>query len=91
MTTGSVSASQMQAVLQQALQPDSVIVTDDTADHIGHAGHSGAPTGTHFTIQIRGRCFNGLSHVQRHRLVYDALRDLIPQGVHALAIKAEPV
>ncbi len=91
MTTGSVSASQMQAVLQQALQPESVIVTDDTADHIGHAGHSGAPTGTHFTIQIRGRCFNGLSHVQRHRLVYDALRDLIPQGVHALAIKAEPV
>jgi BolA protein len=58
---------------------------------MGHAGHSGAPSGTHFTIQIRGRCFNGLSHVQRHRLVYDALRDLIPQGVHALAIKAEPV
>ena len=91
MSAGSVSASQMEAVLQQALQPESVTVIDDTADHMGHAGHSGPPSGTHFTLQIRGRCFNGLSHVQRHRLVYDALRDLIPQGVHALAIKAEPV
>ena len=91
MSAGSVSASQMEAVLQQALQPETVTVIDDTAYHMGHAGHSGAPSGTHFTIQIRGRCFNGLSHVQRHRLVYDALRDLIPQGVHALAIKAEPV
>lgn len=91
MSAGPVSATQMEAVLTQALQPESVTVTDDTADHMGHSGHSGAPSGTHFTIQIRGRCFNGLSHVQRHRLVYDALRDLIPQGVHALAIKAEPV
>lgn len=87
----SVSAAQMEAVLTQALQPDLVKVTDDTAAHRGHAGHSGADTGTHFSIHIRGRCFNGLSHVQRHRLVYDALRDLIVRGVHALAIKAEPV
>ena len=30
--------------------------------------------------------FNGLSRVARHRLVYDALRNLIPRGIHALAI-----
>lgn len=91
MNTVSVSAAQIEAALQQALQPESVQVIDDTAQHKGHAGHSGADTGTHFSIHVRARCFNGVSHVQRHRLVYDALRDLIPQGVHALAIKAEPV
>jgi len=26
--------------------------------------------------------------VARHRVVYDALRNLIPQGIHALAIDA---
>lgn len=86
-----VSASQIEAALRQALAPDALIVSDDSAQHAGHAGHSGADQGTHFSVQVRARCFNGLSHVQRHRLVYDALRDLIPQGVHALAIKAEPV
>jgi BolA protein len=91
MSTPSVSAATLETALQQALQPESLLVVDDTHAHHGHAGHSGADSGTHFTIEVRARCFNGLSHVQRHRLVYDALRDLIPQGIHALAIKAEPV
>ena len=91
MSSVQISASQIEAVLQQALTPEALLVSDDSSQHIGHAGHSGANSGTHFAIQVRARCFNGLSHVQRHRLVYDALRDLIPQGIHALAIKAEPV
>jgi BolA protein len=86
-----VSASQLEAALRKALQPEHCEVTDDSQQHAGHAGHSGADSGTHFSIRVRAHCFNGLSHVQRHRLVYDALRDLIPQGIHALAIKAEPV
>ncbi|MGE5452289.1 MAG: BolA family protein [Acidobacteriota bacterium] len=83
-----VSAQQIEAALQAALQPASLVVDDDS--HL-HAGHEGAESGKHFTVTVRAACFTGLSHVQRHRLVYDALRDLIPQGVHALAIKAEPI
>lgn len=83
-----VSAEQIESALQAALQPAALAVTDDS--HL-HAGHEGAKSGKHFTVTIRGVCFAGLSHVQRHRLVYDALRDLIPQGIHALAIKAEPI
>ena len=30
----------------------------------------------------------GLARVRRHRLVYDALASLMPQGIHALAIDA---
>lgn len=86
-----VTASLLEAALRKALQPEACTVTDDSGQHAGHAGHSGADFGTHFSVHVKARCFNGLSHVQRHRLVYDALRDLIPQGIHALAIKAEPV
>jgi len=91
MSSSPVNASQLEAALHKALQPESCLVTDDSSQHAGHAGSSGADSGTHFSVHVRASCFNGLSHVQRHRLVYDALRDLIPQGVHALAIKAEPV
>ena len=86
-----IQAKDLEAALRQALQPEALVVSDDSSQHAGHAGHGGADSGTHFSIDVRARCFNGLSHVQRHRLVYDALRDLIPQGIHALAIKAEPV
>lgn len=82
-----VSAEQIEAVLQAVLRPESLSVQDDS--HL-HAGHAGARSGRHFSVHVRAACFQGLSHVQRHRLVYDALRDLIPQGIHALAIKAEP-
>ncbi len=86
---GPVTAAEMHAVLASALQPEFIDVQDDTASHHGHAGHNGAEFGTHFSLHIRAQIFTGLSHVQRHRLVYDALRDLMPRGVHALAIKAE--
>ncbi len=83
-----VSAEMIEVALRQALHPASLAVADDS--HL-HAGHAGAREGRHFSVTITGECFAGMSHVQRHRLVYDALRDLIPQGIHALAIKASPV
>lgn len=83
---GGVTAALVEATLREALAPESIEVTDDS--HL-HAGHAGAREGRHFSVRVRGACFNGLSHVQRHRLVYDALRNVIPQGIHALAIKAE--
>ncbi len=83
-----VTAQQIQSALESTLKPVSLLVEDDSHQHVGHEG---AKYGRHFSVTIRATCFAGLSHVQRHRLVYDALRDLIPQGIHALAIKAESV
>ena len=83
-----VSADVVESALRLALQPLYLTVTDDS--HL-HAGHAGSLEGSHFSVQIKAASFTGLSHIQRHRLVYDALRDVIPQGIHALAIKAEPV
>jgi BolA protein len=71
----------------QRFNPESLDVFDDSADHAGHAGarESG---GGHFQVVIVASAFTGQSRVARHRLVYDALRDLMPGSIHALAIVA---
>jgi stress-induced morphogen len=44
--------------------------------------------GDHFDVQVRAAAFAGLGLVEQHRLVYDALGDLMRQ-VHALALRTE--
>ena len=80
-----VSAADIEAALRTALQPLRLEVQDDS--HL-HAGHAGAREGRHFSLRIVSERFHGLSRVARHRLVYDSLHDLIPRGIHALAIDA---
>ena len=80
-----VSAQQIEAALREALAPEQLAVQDDS--HL-HAGHAGAKEGRHFSVRIVSARFAGLPRVARHRLVYDALGRLIPQGIHALAIQA---
>lgn len=80
-----VSAADVETALRDALLPTALRVDDDS--HL-HAGHAGAREGRHFSVTLTSARFNGLSRVARHRLVYDALHTLIPQGIHALAIDA---
>jgi BolA protein len=81
----SVSASEIEAVLRTALEPQVLEVRDDS--HL-HAGHAGAREGRHFSVHVVSSRFNGLSRLARHRLVYDSLNLLIPRGIHAVAIDA---
>jgi BolA protein len=80
-----MTADDIRAVLQAALQPQSLEVVDDS--HL-HAGHAGAREGRHFTVRITSECFAGQTRLARHRLVYHALGDLSAQGIHALAVEA---
>lgn len=80
-----ITEEQIRLALVEALNPESLEIVDDS--HL-HAGHAGAREGRHFTVRIACSAFAGLPRVRQHRLVYDALRDLIPQGIHALAIEA---
>ena len=81
----SISAQDIELALRSALAPSSLRVQDDS--HL-HAGHAGAREGRHFSVRVVSESFNGLSRLARHRLVYDALRSQIQQGIHALAIDA---
>ncbi len=86
-TSMTITAAQMQQVLQQALAPTMLEVLDESAAHAGHAGAGPNPFGTHFRVRIASPLFAGLSRVAQHRLVYDPLRQMIAQGVHAIAIE----
>ncbi|TAM50440.1 MAG: BolA family transcriptional regulator [Paraburkholderia sp.] len=68
-----------------AFAPESVAVRDDSAQH---AGHAGASAGGHYSVTIVASAFAGKPRVARHRLVYDALADVMQRGIHALAITA---
>ncbi len=84
--TGPV-ASEMKRRLEAALQPTRIDLVDDSEAHRGHGGHN--PAGeSHFTLAIESAAFAGRSRVERQRLVYAALGDLMRERVHALSIKA---
>lgn len=75
------------ATLQAALQPSALDIEDES--HL-HAGHAGAATGRgHFRLRIVSTIFAGLSPVQRHRRVYEALGELMQTDIHALSITAK--
>jgi len=74
----------MQALIER-LEPLVLELVDDSA---AHAGHAGAREGAHFNLRIVSAKFAGLPRISRHRLVYDALRPWMAEGVHALAIDA---
>jgi BolA protein len=78
----------LRSALQAGLQPVLLEIRDDSAKHIGHAG---AREGGHFHVTIATRAFNGLSQVQRHRMVYAAAAELMGRDIHALSIDARPV
>lgn len=82
-----VTATQLEAALQAALQPSLLQVIDESEQHIGHAGANGLGYGTHFRVRIAAPAFAKQSRVTCHRLVYDALRPFMQQGLHALAIE----
>lgn len=69
----------------QALAPTSVDLIDESAQHAGHKGNGG---GGHYKLNITSSHFCGKSQIMRHRLVYQALADLIPHKIHALSIHA---
>lgn len=81
------TAAQIQRRLIERLQPTALEVVDESALHAGHAGASPTGSGSHIRVRLASPLFTGLSRVQRHRLVYDALQDFIDRGLHALAIE----
>ncbi len=72
--------------LQAALRPVSLEVIDDSDKHAGHAGSREGKA--HFDVRITSPLFAGRNTLQRHRMVYDALGELMQTDIHALAIQA---
>ena len=70
-----------------SLQPMSVEIVDESAQHAGHSG-ARPSGGSHWQLTIVSEAFRGKSPVARHRMVYEALGDLMKRDIHALKIEA---
>ena len=76
----------IEAALVTAFSPDHLLVKDQS--HL-HAGHAGAREGLgHFEVVIVADAFQGLSRIECHRRIYDALGQLMTTDIHALTIRA---
>lgn len=79
--------AEIKSRLEQALTPTHLDIVDES--HL-HAGHAGAASGAgHFNVTIVSDKFSDQSAVQRHRMVYLAVDDLMPSEIHALSINAQ--
>lgn len=72
--------------INEVFAPASCQLQDDSAAHKGHAG--AASGAGHYSVTIISEKFDGLNRISRHRLVYDAVGDLMHTEIHALVIKA---
>jgi BolA protein len=80
------SAERIEAILRGAFSPERLEIEDESARHAGHAG--AASGGGHYRVVIVAAAFRGRSLLERHRLVYAALGELLGGDVHALSIRA---
>ena len=69
----------------QVYEPIELTLKDQSALHAGHQGNQG---GGHFALKIVSSRFSNKTQVIRHRMIYQALNDLIPQRIHAISILA---
>jgi BolA protein len=76
----------LESRIRERLEPTVLELRDDSAQHAGHAGARGGHG--HFTIVVVSPAFAGLAPLRRHRLVYDAVGDMMQTDVHALTIFA---
>jgi BolA protein len=79
-------ALRVERALRDALAPEHLELRDESERHRGHAG--AAEGGGHFRVTIVSARFAGRSRIERHRLVYDAVRDAFGPEIHALAVRA---
>ena len=80
-------ANEIRAAIERELAPTSIEIFDDSARH---AGHAGAREGGPFRVPLVSAAFKGRPQLERHRLVYAAVDDLLKTDIHALAIEASP-
>lgn len=81
-----MTKERIESTLRKAFTPTLLEVVDESHLHVGHAGHKPG-TQTHFSVTLVSSHFNGLSRIQRHKLVYASLESELNAGVHALQLK----
>jgi BolA protein len=77
--------ARIESLLRERLSARHVEVIDESHLHAGHAGAKGGAG--HFRALVVSPAFAGKSLVERQRLVYDALAEMMGPEIHALAMQ----
>lgn len=85
MSVAAERIARIREALERRFAPIALEIMDDSA---AHAGHAGAREGGHFRVMLVSDAFRGHSSIQRHRLVYAAVSELMAGEIHALNIVA---
>ena len=73
-------------LLAEAFDAETLDVEDESYLHEGHAG---AKDGRgHFRVLMIASVFEGKTMIERHRMIYRVLDDMMRRDIHALAIDA---
>lgn len=70
--------------LTRALTPSELEITDESDLHRGHSGNKNGLG--HFAVSITAEAFAGKNLLERHRLIYDALGEMMQTDIHALRV-----
>ena len=68
------------------INPVSIEIKDESSLHVGHAG--AVKGGGHFAVKVVSDLFIDKSMLERHRMIYESVDDLMPGEIHALSIQA---
>lgn len=85
MSNESSRVTMIRESLEKTFNPSSLEIIDDSHMHAGHASAGGAG---HFTVKITAEAFAGKMPLQRHRMIFAALDELMQSEIHALTIEA---
>jgi BolA protein len=77
--------AEIERILVDRFEPEVLEIVDDSDRHAGHAGATSG--GGHFRVAIVSERFRGLSRLDQHRLVNEALADLFGERIHALGLR----
>lgn len=72
--------------LSEAFNPETLGVEDESYMHKGHEGASDGRS--HFRVLIIADAFENRNLIDRHRMIYNALDEMMRHDIHALAIDA---
>ena len=76
----------IRAYLKSEFVPDELDIRDDS--HL-HEGHAGAKEGKgHFHVHIVSERFLNTRPIDRHRMIFSALGDMMQTDIHALSVAA---
>jgi len=82
----SMIKTHIEAKLCQVFSPTYLEVKDESHLHAGHK--TDRPKGSyHFSVRIVSPVFCGLTRIERHKRVYECLKDDLKEEVHALRLK----